>query len=269
MSLESLILVFVGGVIAGTFGVMLGLGGGVFLIPFLVLVLDVPMHQAIAASIVAVIATSSAGAAMNLERQTVNIRLGILLETTTVVGAILGGVTASLLSGPVLARIFGVLLLIVSALMLWRLRPVEESVDMNGMLPASFFDESRGAVVSYSVHRVPATMGISFFAGNLSGLLGVGGGIFKVPAMTLLSGVPMKAAAATSNFMIGVTAAAGAYIYFAHGYVDPFLVSPAILGVLVGAVVGVSLTKRINTRLLTFLFVLVLLFASSQLLLRS
>ncbi|MBI2620187.1 MAG: sulfite exporter TauE/SafE family protein [Ignavibacteriales bacterium] len=269
MSVSSLILVFVGGAFAGTFGVMLGLGGGVFLIPFLVLVLQVPMHQAIATSIVAVIATSSAGAAMNLERQTVNIRLGMTLETTTVAGAILGGLTASFLSATVLARIFGVLLLAVSGIMIWRRAPSDDSGGGDGVLPAAYYDESRQTVVTYSVNRLPATMGVSFLAGNLSGLLGIGGGIFKVPAMTLLSGVPMKAAAATSNFMIGVTAAAGAYIYFAHGYVNPVLTASATLGVFAGTVVGVSIAKEFTTRTLTILFAVVLLIAAFQLLTRS
>src|SRR3990172_6728983 len=122
MTPESFILLVVGGGIAGTIGAMLGLGGGVFLVPFLALVFDLPMHQAVAASILAVIATSSAGAAMNVERQVVNLRLCMVLEISTVIGAIFGGLTANMLSGQALSRIFASLLLVVSFLMIWRVR---------------------------------------------------------------------------------------------------------------------------------------------------
>jgi uncharacterized protein len=260
VSIESFLLLIVGGIATGTIGAMLGLGGGVFLTPFLVLVFHLPMHQAIATSILAVIATSSAGAAMNVERQIVNLRLGMTLEVATVIGAILGGLTANILSGEVLSKVFSVLLLSVSFMMVWRMRhsrglstPVGE-----GAFPASFNDEAAGKVISYSVARVPWVMGVSFIAGNISGLLGVGGGIFKVPAMNLVAGIPLKAATATSNFMIGVTAAASAFIYFAHGHLNPLIASPAALGVLMGSFLGVRINRRIHGTYLTWIFAAVL-----------
>jgi hypothetical protein len=256
-----------GGFVAGAFGALLGLGGGVFLIPFLVLALGLPMHVAIATSIIAVIATSSAGAAMNLERRTVNLRLGMLLEIATVLGAILGGVTANLLSGASLKRLFAVLLVFVAFLMIRRARSGNGSttVSTEGSFPGSFTDDATGATVTYAVRRVPAVMGVSFLAGNLSGLLGIGGGIFKVPAMTMLSGIPMKAATATSNFMIGVTAAASAFIYFAHGHLNPFVASTAALGVLAGSFVGVRISRKVKSTVLTWIFAIVLLAVSVQL----
>jgi uncharacterized membrane protein YfcA len=260
MTASSFLLLIGGGIVTGTIGAMLGLGGGVFLTPFLVLVFHLPMHQAIATSILAVIATSSAGAAMNVERQIVNLRLGMTLEVATVIGAIFGGLTANILSGEVLSRIFSFLLLCVSFMMIWRTRHSRgTSTPMGaGVFPASFKDEATGEVVSYSVARVPWVMGISLIAGNISGLLGVGGGIFKVPAMNMISGIPLKAATATSNFMIGVTAAASAFIYFAHGHLNPLVASPAALGVLMGSFVGVRINRRIKGASLTWIFAVVL-----------
>lgn len=268
MTTVSFLLLVLGGGIAGTIGAMLGLGGGVFLIPFLVLVFNLPMHQAIATSILAVIATSSTGAAMNVERQMVNIRLGMVLEIATVIGAIFGGVTANLMSGLVLSRIFATLLLAVSFMMIWRLK---HSIDTappvtDGAFRSSYKDEATGTMVPYSARRVPAVMVVSLIAGNISGLLGVGGGIFKVPAMHIISGIPMKAATATSNFMIGVTAAASAFIYFAHGHLNPFIVAPAVLGVLGGSFLGVKVNRRIKGTLLTWVFAVVLLLVSLRML---
>ncbi len=264
MSTGSFLLLVFGGGIAGTIGAMLGLGGGVFLIPFLALVFGLPMHQAIATSILAVIATSSAGAAMNVERQTVNIRLGMVLEIATVIGAIFGGVTANLLSGEVLSRIFATLLLFVSFMLIWRLKHSKDTAPTvtGGYFPSSYRDEATGAVVLYSAKRVPAVLFVSLIAGNISGLLGVGGGIFKVPAMHMISGIPIKAATATSNFMIGVTAAASAFIYFAHGHLNPMTVSPAVLGVLAGSFLGIRVSRRIKGSFLTWIFASVLLLVS-------
>ncbi len=266
MDISSFLLLLAGGLFAGTLGALLGLGGGIILVPFLTLALGLPMHQAIATSITAVIATSTAGAAMNIQRKTVNIKLGMVLETTTVAGAIAGGITATVLSGEVLARIFGVLLIAVAALMGWRSRfHSSEPSTAQGSISGIYVDEATGKTVKYKVQRLPAVMAVSFLAGNISGLLGVGGGIFKVPAMNLLSRIPLKTAAATSNFMIGVTAAASAFIYFAHGYINPGVTSSAILGVLAGSFIGVRLSTRIKTGVLVWIFVGVLLFVAFQL----
>ncbi|MGD1044564.1 MAG: sulfite exporter TauE/SafE family protein [Bacteroidota bacterium] len=270
MSILSFIFLLTGGFVAGTFGALLGLGGGVLLIPFLVMVLNVPMHQAIATSIIAVIATSSVGAAMNLERRTVHMRFGMLLEIATVSGAILGGITANYLSATVLAKLFSMLIFLVSIIMIWQIRhhKGQENLHTDGVLPGNFTDNASGTTVHYTVKKVPAAMMISLVAGNVSGLLGVGGGIFKVPAMHILSGIPMKVATATSNFMIGVTAAASAFIYFAHGHLNPFVASTAALGVLAGSMTGVRISRKIHSNLLTWMFAVVLLAISIQLYLR-
>jgi uncharacterized membrane protein YfcA len=270
LTFESFLILLLGGVATGTIGALLGLGGGVFLIPFLVIGFNLSMHQAIATSIVAVIATSSAGAAMNVERQTVNIRLGMLLEIATVFGAVLGGLTANSLSSPVLTKIFAALLLLVSIVMFRRngQKKREEFVSHEGVLDGSFIDNATGELVIYKVRRLPWLMAVGVLAGNVSGLLGVGGGIFKVPAMNIISGVPMKGAAATSNFMIGVTAAASAFIYFSYGHLDPLIGSTAGLGVLAGSFLGVSISRKVHTRLLSWIFAIVLLAVSVELFLR-
>jgi uncharacterized protein len=270
LSIFSFIFLLAGGFVTGTFGALLGLGGGVLLIPFLVIVLGIPMHQAIATSIVAVIATSSAGAAMNLERRTVHIRLGMLLEIATVTGAIFGGITANYLSANILAKLFSGLLFLVALIMIWRARQHvgQDPIYTDGSLPGSFYDDANGKTIHYTVKKIPVAMLISIVAGNVSGLLGIGGGIFKVPAMNIISGIPMKAATATSNFMIGVTAAASAFIYFAHGHLHPFIASAAALGVLAGSMTGVRISRRIHGNVLTWIFAFALLGISIQLYLR-
>ncbi|MEE9288107.1 MAG: sulfite exporter TauE/SafE family protein [Bacteroidota bacterium] len=263
MSLETILLIAVGGVITGIIGGLFGVGGGIFLIPFLVLLFDVPMHQAIATSIVAVIATSSAAASVNVDRRFTNIRLGVLLETGTTAGAVLGGITANVLSEAVLSRLFGGLIFVVAILMARRLwqraySRTETGPSERGKLGASYFDPALNEEVRYRVSRIPAGLGVSFLAGNISGLLGIGGGIIKVPMMTLLCGLPMKAAAATSNFMIGVTALASVFIYYANGHVHAMLTGASVVGVLGGSLVGTYLSGKLHGKIITGLFVLIL-----------
>jgi uncharacterized membrane protein YfcA len=267
LTLWSFLILLVGGVGTGILGALLGLGGGVFLVPFLVFVFNLPMHQAIATSIVAVIATSSAAASVNIERQTVNVRLGMLLEIATVLGAILGGLTANYLSNGALTKIFSVLLFAVSVVMIRRIRGKEKESSLyeGGVLKGNYVEPTTGETINYSVRRVPGLLGISVLAGNISGLLGVGGGIFKVPAMHIVGAIPLKAAAATSNFMIGVTAAASAFIYFANGHLNPLVGATAALGVLGGSFLGVSLSRKVKSEALTWIFALVLLVMAIQL----
>lgn len=269
MPLETVLLIAFGGVMTGIIGALFGIGGGIFLIPFLVVLIGIPMHQAIATSIVAVIATSGAAASVNIERRFTNIRLGVLLETVTSAGAVLGGLTANILSEDVLSRMFGGLLLVVAILMTRRLRRrgsrAPEAIDADGVqFGASYFDPSVQEEVHYEVKRIPAGLGVSFFAGNVSGLLGIGGGIIKVPAMTLLCGLPMKAATATSNFMIGVTALASVFIYFDHGHVNPVVTGAGVIGVLGGSLVGTYLSGRLPGKLITGLFVVILIVAALE-----
>jgi uncharacterized membrane protein YfcA len=275
---------FVAGAATGVLGAILGIGGGVLLIPILVIGLGLPMHEAVATSIISVIATSTAVASTNVERGTANMPLGMTLEIATALGAIAGGLTAHLLSSRTLEGLFS-FVLVPTALFMWRgrtERPVASSETSGheapqaiepraslGRLGASYFDPVLGDCVSYRVVRLPLGMLVSFFAGNLSGLLGIGGGVFKVPALHLLCQVPVKAAAATSNFMIGVTAVASAFLYYGRGEVRPGLTAAVVLGVLVGSALGSVLNQYLGGRAIQRLFAILLLAVAVQMLYRS
>ncbi|OIO07373.1 MAG: hypothetical protein AUJ52_10450 [Elusimicrobia bacterium CG1_02_63_36] len=263
-------LLFASGAFTGTLGAILGLGGGVFLVPALVLGFGVPIRDAAAAGLVAVIATSSAAAAVNTGRGLVNIRLGMVLETATVSGAVAGGVAAAFLPARVIIGVFGALLAAVTVL-LWREPAAHDpdAADSDGLFPDEYHDPSLGRTVRYSVRRIGAAMGTAFFAGNLSGLLGVGGGVVKVPVLHLFCGMPIKAAAATSNFMIGVTGAAGAVTYAMHGGLDSSLCGIVALGVLSGSTAGARIAPHLPARAIRRVFALLTLLLSIQMLRRS
>ena len=275
------------GVGTGTLGAILGTGGGVFLIPVLVLGFDVPMRFAIGTSILSVIATSTAVAITNVERGTANMRLGMTLEIGTSLGAIVGGLTAGVIRGDMLEIIFG-LVLVPTAVVMWRKRAGdgEAGEAATGLLPqaeptaslghlglgrlgATYFDTALGREISYRVERLWAGLGISVMAGVLSGLLGIGGGVFKVPAINLLCGVPIKAAAATSNFMIGVTAAASAFLYLGRGDVQPAMTAAVVLGIVLGSGVGSFLNRYVGGLFVKRLFAVLLVGVAVQLLVRA
>lgn len=250
--------IFILGLAVGGLGSMLGIGGGVLLIPLLTGVFGIPIKTAIGASIVSVIATSSAAGAVYVGRGLTHTRLSMVLEVATTLGALAGGLTAVLLSPSVLALAFSAVLLYVAYSM--RRLPREDTVvSPTGLLDTSYIDPRTGGLVSYGVHRLPVGLAASVFAGNISGLLGIGGGIVKVPIMTLVMGVPLRAAIGTSNFMIGIEAATSAVIYYQHGYVNPSIAIPSALGVLVGAQLGTRVGGRIRTQGLKNIFQLLLI----------
>jgi len=252
-----LIILFIG-LLVGAFGAMLGIGGGVLLIPLLTGLFAVPIKTAIGASIISVIATSSAAGAVYLGRGLTHSRLAMVLEVATTAGALAGGITAVLISPHLLELFFGLILIYVSVSM--HRIPKEAREDApTGFLNTSYIDPLSGRAVSYGVRNFGKGMGASFLAGNVSGLLGIGGGIIKVPIMTLVMGVPLRASIATSNFMIGITAATSAIIYYQSGYVDPAVAIPAALGVLVGAQIGTRMGGRVRSQRLKQVFQLVLL----------
>ena len=202
-------------------------------------------------------------------------RLGMTLEIGTSLGAISGGLLAAYLSAPVLETVFAIVLLPTAALM-WRGRtesaqnsgqPVPEA-DSTGVLGATFHDPQLNRDVTYRVRRVWAGLGISFIAGIMSGLLGIGGGVFKVPALVLFCAVPIRAAAATSNFMIGVTAAASAFLYFGRGNVEPLITATVVLGVLLGSAVGSYVNRFVGGRLLERTFAVLILGVALEMLYR-
>jgi uncharacterized membrane protein YfcA len=247
--------IFLSGAAAGFFGAILGVGGGIILVPVLVLAFHIPIHYAIGTSIMTVIATSSMAGTFNLERGTVNIRLGMLLEVATAAGALLGGTLAGVIRPPMLTSIFGAILPPI-ALLMWR-----KGANSGASTPAS--------ETAYHMERLPVAMGLSLGAGTVSGLLGIGGGIIKVPALAVFCNVPARIAAATSTFMIGVTAVASAFLYFGRGQVRPALTAVVVLGVLTGSASGTQVSQKLHSRQLTRLFALLMVLASIQLLYRG
>ncbi len=262
--------IFVIGLVVGGLGSMLGIGGGVMLIPLLTTLIGVPIKTAIGASIVSVIATSSAAGAVYVGRGLTHTRLSMVMEIATTLGAMAGGITAVLISPSALSFIFGAVLLYV-VFSMSRL-PKEESANIaptGGLLDTSYADPRTGEVVAYGVHHLPVGMVASFIAGNISGLLGIGGGVIKVPIMTIIMGIPLRAAIGTSNFMIGITAATSAVIYYQHGYVDPSIAIPTALGVLVGAQVGTRVGGKVRSERLKQIFQVLLLIFAAQMFFRA
>src|SRR3989454_242542 len=265
--LEFTALVWAGSVIAGLLGSLTGLGGGVVLVPLLSLFFKVDIRYAVGASLVSVIATSSGAAAAYVKEGFSNIRIGMFLEIATTVGALLGAFLATRVSGSAIATIFG-LVLLYSAYLAGRPRirhafddipdPLATRLKMNGSFP-----EPEG-VRHYCVHRVPHGFSLMFGAGALSGLLGIGSGAVKVLAMDQAMRVPFKVSTTTSNFMIGVTAAASAGIYLSRGYIDPGLAMPVMLGVLAGSLAGARVLAGAQVRVLRLVFSIVIAFLAIE-----
>jgi uncharacterized protein len=264
--MQSLLFVLIG-MVAGLLGSMVGLGGGVFVVPVLTLFFGIPIHQAIAASVVGIIATSTTGAISYVRGQITNMRLGMAMETLTAVGAIFGGLTSALLNREVLSAIFCAVLLLMACYIIYKQRqkgPRAAHVEEFGLFGGQYYDPSLKQEVGYRVRRLPIGLAASLLAGNVSGMLGIGGGPIIVPAMTVGMGVPMKAAAATSNFMIGVTGCASAYIYYMRGTIDPLLAVPIALGVMVGAFFGSHLAPKVHHAQLSTALAVILLILSVQ-----
>lgn len=263
------VLIFIVALLVGVIGSMLGIGGGVFLIPLLTSVFGIPIKTAIGASIVSVIATSSAAGAVYVGKGLSHTRLAMLLEIATTLGALAGGITAILISPRALAGIFGVMLLYVVYSMVRIPHESSGGATQTGTLDTSYIDPRDGRTVSYGVQKLPLGMAASFLAGNVSGLLGIGGGVIKVPIMSVVMHVPMRAAIATSNFMIGITAATSAVIYYANGYINPSIAIPTALGVLLGAQLGARVGGKVQSSVLKSLFQALLLFFAILMLVRA
>ncbi len=260
---------------AGIFGAVLGLGGGILVIPFLTLLLHVDIHYAIGASIVSVIATSSGAAAAYVRDHIANLRIGMFLEIATTAGALTGAFLAGWIPVRWLYLVFGGAVLYSASVMVrgpahhrHKAAPpdrLSERLSLRG----AYFDEATGAMIEYRAERPRLALGLMYLAGGLSGLLGIGAGAFKVPALDLAMGLPIKVSTATSNFMIGVTAAASAGVYFARGEIDPFVAAPVALGVVGGAVIGSRLLPRLESGAVRIAFAIVLALVAIQMLVQS
>lgn len=256
---------------AGLLGSLVGVGGGIIVVPALTLLMGVDIRTAIAASIIAVIATSSGAASGYVRQRLTNLRLAMLLETATATGALCGAFLAALISGRWLYLLFGLVLIYTAWSMsrkpphTARTLPPDAWADRL-RLHASYFDKALNQEIAYRVSRTKLGLAVSYVAGVLSGLLGIGGGVLKVPVMNLAMGVPLKVCTATSNFMIGVTAATGAAVYFTRGDVQPFIAAPVAVGVLLGAKLGSRLLGHLHSHWIRNVFVAVLLVSSVQML---
>ena len=279
-------LLLAGGVGAGLFGSLLGLGGGILIVPLLTLAFGLPLLTAVGISLICVIVNSSAAAGVFLERRVANLRLGMTLELFTACGALVGGLVAFLLPERLLEGLFTVLLVYVAITMARRREtpsppPPAAAPPTEDPSGAAVDDRDPGTELGghafiaqlsgpgYRVHRLGFGIVGSVFAGVASALLGIGGGLIKVPVMHVIMGVPLRVATATSNLMIGITASASAIIYLLRGGIDPYAAAPTAIGVFIGASIGSRIASRIDLRLLRGLFVAILLYTAWQMLQRA
>jgi len=266
------LVIALSGVAAGGLGALLGIGGGVFLVPLLNLGFGMPIGAAAGISLATVIATSSTVTAGKAGQQLMNLRFGMLLEVATAAGSVLGGITAQFLAQATLQRLFGIVTALVAAATVSRSGKrniIRDPSADPGLLGARFHDEETGATVVYRIKQLPLALGASFVAGNVSSLLGIGGGVIKVPVLNAWCGMPLRAAAATSAFMIGVTATGGAIIYYVNGQLLPTAAASAILGVQLGSWLGLRLSPYVPIRVLKLLLAGVLAVVSVMMLSRG
>ena len=268
-------LIFLGSIAAGLLGSLVGLGGGVLIVPLLTLVFGFPIYFAIGASIISVIATSSGAAAAYVRDHMTNLRVGMFLELSTTTGALCGAFLAGLLAQNILSIIFGIILLISAAPLVFKIgeelpQGVKNDRWANWFhLNGSYPDHHLHREVSYQVTRTPLGLAMMYLAGLISGLLGIGSGTFKVIALDEIMRLPLKVSTTTSNFMIGVTAAASAGIYFSRGDIPPLIAAPVALGILIGALIGARLLARLSNKVLRIIFLAVIAVAAIEMVLHG
>ncbi len=270
--LKVAVVSFAGGVV----GSIIGIGGGIIIVPILVLVLGVPIQDAIGANIISVIAVSCGAGSVYVRNRITNVRIAMFLEVFTAAGAIVGaGVLAPLANSQILSILFGFTLLVALIPVLAKIaKELPEGIQNDRManflrLNSSYYDKRLERKVSYNVTGVPPSTGIMFLAGAFSGLLGIGGGVLNVVAQELSMKIPTKVSTATSNFMIGVTAASGAGIYLGRGMVTPYLVVPVASAVMVGAFIGTRLMARMSNIRVRQVFAVVLAIIGVKMVLRG
>ncbi|MDA8063205.1 MAG: sulfite exporter TauE/SafE family protein [Actinomycetota bacterium] len=259
-------------VAAGVLGSLIGLGGGVIIVPALTLLYGVDIRLAIGASIVSVIATSSGAAAAYVREKMTNLRAGMFLEIATTTGAVSGASRTTVLPARFLYVLFG-LVLGYSSIATFRKRHADQPLLVSNDrianyfdLHGSYYDTAERKEITYKVVGTKPGLVLMYVAGLVSALLGIGSGALKVPAMDSAMHLPMKVSTATSNFMIGVTAAASAGVYFIRGQIDPIIAAPVAAGVLLGATFGARVLGKITSRTVRMIFVVVLVAISLEML---
>lgn len=279
MASTAFILLIVG-IAAGTLGSLLGIGGGMIVIPILTVFMGLPIRYAIGASVIAVIATSSGATIAYLKDDLLNLRVAMFLEIATTVGAISGAILTGIIHPLWLETLFGAFLLYSSYNMIQKLRnkkrddgenrdTVADSMSERLKLNGTYYDKVLMKQEDYQVTHVPGGFAMMFGAGIASGLLGIGSGVFKVIAMDTIMKMPLKPSSATSNLMMGVTAAASATVYFFDGSIRPEIAAPLALGILIGAAIGTRIMQRIKPRMLRIIFVPILLYMGIQMFLKG
>lgn len=260
------------GAAAGTLGSMVGLGGGIIMVPALAILLGVDIKNAISASLISLVATSVMSVSVFAKKHLVHFKLGLILVSTTIVGSFGGSYIGVYLEPKILMLLFGCLMVLAALMLLKNLRvplrdstqdPIEKKTE-EGLLDivGTIRSEDSGEIETFRVRRVPLNIILSTFAGCISGLLGVGGGIIQVPMMHLIGGVPIKVASATSSFMIGFTGLAGAVVYFIYDRFDLVMTSALIIGIIGGSFLGSKIAMRVGSKYLIIILLIVLLYSS-------
>lgn len=270
MELNTILLTFFLSIISGILGSILGLGGGIIIVPLLSLGLHVPIPIAMGAGLVSVIATSSGSAINYVKSKVTNIRISMLIEPICVIGAIFGSAINGLLSHKVLYMIFGLFLLYSGiSMILKRNQEIPKDIEEHPIakklnLSGQYYDVAMGETIAYKVAAIYPAYGIIVIAAILGGLLGIGGGAFNVLGMNSLMKLPMKVSSATSSFLIGVTAVASASIYLLRGDIDPVVGGPVALGVLIGSIAGARIAQHLNSKTMKKIFIPILLYTALQ-----
>tara|TARA_B100001750_G_scaffold103487_1_gene81866 strand:- start:343 stop:1182 length:840 start_codon:yes stop_codon:yes gene_type:complete len=257
--------------IAGIIGSLLGLGGGIILVPALTILFNIPIHEAIGVSFIGVLVNSSSSSLVYIKNRITDMRLSSILELGAVTGSIIGAYTALLIESNILSTIFGIVLGYIAIDMYRKLK--KNSVNNNRELESGdereYFDESTNETIKYYVTREKEGTILSIIGGVFAGLLGLGGGAIFVPIMNRIMKVPIKVAIATSSFMIGITSLVGALIFFNNGFIDVAIASPIILGIFFGAQIGSRVNKVIDKKILTNIFCLVLIYIALRMIING
>ncbi|GBG94290.1 permease [Ligilactobacillus salitolerans] len=275
--ISSILLLAAVGLFAGIFGAVFGIGGGMIVTPVMTIGLGLDIKYAIGASVIAVIATSSGASIAYLKDDMLNLRVAMFLEIATTIGAIFGAILTGVLPAKILYVLFGLLLIFSSWNMLRKMRAGHESyrnTKPDGLstklkLNGSYHDQATNQDIDYQVANVPGGFAMMLGAGLASGLLGIGSGAFKVIAMDTIMKMPLKPSSATSNLMMGVTAAASATVYFFNGSIKPEIAAPLAIGILVGATIGSRIMQHLQAKLLRQIFVPILFLIGLQMFLKG
>ncbi|WP_442892151.1 sulfite exporter TauE/SafE family protein [Companilactobacillus sp. HBUAS59699] len=275
--MNSMLLLLVMGIAAGCLGAILGIGGGMIITPVLTIMMGLDIKYAIGASIISVIATSSGSTIAYLKDDMLNLRVAMFLEIATTIGAIMGALLVGLFSSTFLYVLFGFFLLYSTYNMIRKLMDKKGESIYNGddklvaklNLASTYYDKAEQKQVDYSMKNVPGGFIMMWAAGLASGLLGIGSGAFKVIAMDTIMKMPLKPSSATSNLMMGVTAAASATVYFFNGSIRPDIAGPLAIGVLVGALIGARVMQVLKPRIIRMIFVPIILYMGVQMVLKG